>query len=907
MRALKKGTAGCLFVLATLSWTLTPESAHATSPAQFLNQASLGIAETGRWLTAKVIDLGERLARRYDAAVTISYAAPRGSIAPVASKDYLLLAAPVARTAAYAYPTGVVTEPAVAHSDSDPTAVTSNEDLVRAQVQGAIDALGSSLRQELLTLGRQATAGLFAAIALSNRIDTLNRVSLVGATVAGVTGLTDADLPDDLTASNYLALGGGVLSGGLILGNASSTDLYSSLLRAGTGVITALSATSATVTDLVATSLSGTNASFTAATTTNATSTSLAVSGTATTSRLVVSNAFSFQAVTGFLKATAGVVATALIDLASDVSGILPVANGGTGWASIQSGAIPYGNGTNQFATTTQATPGYILAYLNNIPTWVASSTLATISGTLDVLKGGTGATSFGQGWLYSDGGTTALAASTSPTVNYIVATSTVASILPYASTTALTSSGSAYFATSGGNVGVGTSSPFRKFSVAGVVQADGYYVGNAGSLIGADQGFGVEIISDSSSAAPYIDWANTVGENWDFRQQFQPTSNVLTLAASTSPSQFVLHGNGNVGIGTSTPWAKLAVESNNLGTAPAFVVGSSTATKFIVTNGGNVGLGASNPGSRLSFGVQGGEGIVNTIRVYDDGGAITSDASNSYGIGMRIADGRLAFSSGIEGYHAFYTSNIERVRINSVGRVGIGTTNFYSATTRVQVAYTGGGSEYGIEFQPGADGACALHFINAARSAVGSVCNTNSATNYNTSSDRRIKDNITSTTLGLDTLMRLTVRDFSFKSDETHSTTTGFIAQELHEVFPWAVTTNGDSGSDPLTGTSTPWSVDYGRVTPLIVKAVQDIASLGDTFRHTLAAWLADAANGLTVVSAKEGKFSEQICIGATCVTERELRAVIVKPVGVSAPDEIPPSAAASSTERGLERQIVD
>ncbi|MEK7509244.1 MAG: hypothetical protein AAB605_00850, partial [Patescibacteria group bacterium] len=74
---------------------------------------------------------------------------------------------------------------------------------------------------------------------------------------------------------------------------------------------------------------------------------------------------------------------------------------------------------------------------------------LGNISGTLAVASGGTGASSFGQGWLFSNGGTGALAASTSPTVNYVVATSTrQASIFPYASSTALTVSGTGYFDT---------------------------------------------------------------------------------------------------------------------------------------------------------------------------------------------------------------------------------------------------------------------------------------------------------------------------------------------------------------------------------------------------------------------------------------------------------------------------
>lgn len=59
----------------------------------------------------------------------------------------------------------------------------------------------------------------------------------------------------------------------------------------------------------------------------------------------------------------------------------------------------------------------------------------------LNVLNGGTGVQSFGQGWISSagtSGGKVALTSSTSPTVNYLVATSTQPSLFPYASTTAV-------------------------------------------------------------------------------------------------------------------------------------------------------------------------------------------------------------------------------------------------------------------------------------------------------------------------------------------------------------------------------------------------------------------------------------------------------------------------------------
>ncbi|MDO8878378.1 MAG: DUF5011 domain-containing protein [Pseudolabrys sp.] len=48
--------------------------------------------------------------------------------------------------------------------------------------------------------------------AQAGRIDNLANVSISNATVSGVTGLTNADIPDDITASNYLPLSGGSLT-----------------------------------------------------------------------------------------------------------------------------------------------------------------------------------------------------------------------------------------------------------------------------------------------------------------------------------------------------------------------------------------------------------------------------------------------------------------------------------------------------------------------------------------------------------------------------------------------------------------------------------------------------------------------------------------------------------------------
>lgn len=101
--------------------------------------------------------------------------------------------------------------------------------------------------------------------------------------------------------------------------------------------------------------------------------------------------------------------------LTATSSGLLQAAGGGTGISNPSAAGILLGSyaggGWQQLATSS----------LN------ITSNLANVTGTLGVANGGTGGTSFGQGWIYSNGATGALAASTSPTVNYITATSTTA------------------------------------------------------------------------------------------------------------------------------------------------------------------------------------------------------------------------------------------------------------------------------------------------------------------------------------------------------------------------------------------------------------------------------------------------------------------------------------------------
>ena len=86
---------------------------------------------------------------------------------------------------------------------------------------------------------------------------------------------------------------------------------------------------------------------------------------------------------------------SSLTGLAQMVSGVwsasstLSTVFGGTGWNSLQTNSILLGNGSGRISTTTAGTDGYVLALSAGVPTWLATSTLSNITGTLAVAKGG--------------------------------------------------------------------------------------------------------------------------------------------------------------------------------------------------------------------------------------------------------------------------------------------------------------------------------------------------------------------------------------------------------------------------------------------------------------------------------------------------------------------------------------
>ena len=97
------------------------------------------------------------------------------------------------------------------------------------------------------------------------------------------------------------------------------------------------------------------------------------------------------------------------------------------------------------------------------------------------------------------------------------------------------------------------------------------------------------------------------VGDTTAGAQLWTKSNNRLTFGTN-STGRMTLLGSGNTGFASTSPWARLSVDTSSLGTSPAFVVGSSTATSLVVSNAGNTGIGTTTPTAKLAVHANSGE-----------------------------------------------------------------------------------------------------------------------------------------------------------------------------------------------------------------------------------------------------------------------------------------------------------
>jgi hypothetical protein len=371
---------------------------------------------------------------------------------------------------------------------------------------------------------------------------------------------------------------------------------------------------------------------------------------------------------------------------------------------------------------------------------------------------------------------------------------------------------GDAFFNT-GGNFGIGTSSP--------------------------DMG-----IHLSSTGTNYLRVTNTTtGVGSDFGTSSTGTEIINRQAApirfhTNATERLRIDSSGKIGIGVSSPPHKLSIFGTGSGNATVQIEGEGGADPYInflanntqhwalgvddsdsdkfklsehsalgtndylvVDTSGNVGIGTSSPAAVLDVKCAGGNG--GRVRF----GGTTTSAYNTH-INVTDTGMELWAQSSIRGItFSTGTSQTERMRIDSSGHILFGTT---SAGTTHAYFDPSSNSRMVLSLGSSTTTTSVIAAYKNPNGTVGTVSTNGSATSYNTSSDARLKD-VTGEARGLDVINALNPVSYNWKADGKADE--GLIAQEVQEIVPNAVSQNEEEY----------YQMDYSKLVVHLVKGMKE------------------------------------------------------------------------------------
>jgi hypothetical protein len=269
---------------------------------------------------------------------------------------------------------------------------------------------------------------------------------------------------------------------------------------------------------------------------------------------------------------------------------------------------------------------------------------------------------------------------------------------------------------------------------------------------------------------------------------------------------RMVINSAGNVGIGTTSPGAKLHILNSSGGTTPSNYlqiegsIADNSNYPGISFKGGT--LATTYPNISLT---NGGLALV-----------LNNGISSTYNNPVQISlnNGIISFLTGDN------AAASERMRITSGGEVLVGCTSVPGAGGTVQGVGLGS-----VGYITALRAAATVGFFGRTNAGelfafynnttqVGDISVGASSTSYNTSSDYRLKQDLKDYS-GLSLVNNIKTYDYEWKSDNTRMH--GVLAHELQEVLPYAVT--GEKDSKEMQ------SVDYSKLVPVLVKAIQELS----------------------------------------------------------------------------------
>ena len=237
------------------------------------------------------------------------------------------------------------------------------------------------------------------------------------------------------------------------------------------------------------------------------------------------------------------------------------------------------------------------------------------------------------------------------------------------------------------------------------------------------------------------------------------------------------------------------------------------------IDSSGRVGIGTSSPASTLD--VNGDVAITKASDTAKLSLISTGGSGQQFDIRSINSNGRFAIGTPSNNHVLFESSNNNVILADNAGNVGIGTTSPDGSHKTTIQEDTSGHGVLVLDRTSNIDSTF-RSFVSFERSGtvVGTIKTNNSATQYNTSSDYRLKENAIAISDGITRLKTLKPYRFNFKVNPS-TTVDGFFAHEVTAV-PEAI--SGDKDAVKEDGSIEPQGIDQSKLVPLLVAAVQEL-----------------------------------------------------------------------------------